>query len=439
MSYDLEVRADARYFAFGAAVYAWPRYASSRCPASRGPARTRSSSDRADAGIHLNIDLAHDADGEGSPRLGRHPVTLAALTVPYAFLGKTAPVALEMALRIADESLGLVGVRPARRLRPDPRDRGRSARSWRRKATTTSWSVRSRPRLRSARCRPEMGHPPCRRRPGLFVASRRGRRLLFHLAPREDFDSPVAVCWRVAPSAKASAGLPPPRRGRRAAARPSAGQASGRFLQWPRHGQSRRRAGVSRHPALPPGRRAQRRRRRAPPGLRRAGGQLLEARLQVPAPALARERGGRRGPDAGLLRARLREGLLRPLRSRARAFPDLPAHVPRRPRGATRAWRRGASSAGAPRRRSPSTSRRGGRAAPAAGGARTRTWRSTSTASGCAASSGWPWTRCAAGPRRGAGGVAFEVFRRYDLEDAEGPTGRPTRSWAARWACPPRR
>jgi hypothetical protein len=102
MSYDLEVRSDAEY----SRTVPLARMASlvSGLP---GVAQTGPTSfvlDRAGAGIHLNIDVGH-ADHARPAAAGDDPVSLAALLVPYAFLAKSAPVAVEMAFRIA-EALG---------------------------------------------------------------------------------------------------------------------------------------------------------------------------------------------------------------------------------------------------------------------------------------------------------------------------------------------
>ena len=99
----------------------------------------------------------------------------------------------------------------------------------------------------------------------------------------------------------------------------------------------------------------------APPGLRRplAEGTWL-LRLQVPALALGCRPRGSGGPDPGLLRPRLREAVLRPLRSRARALPDVPPRVPRRLR---RQRAPGGDATQARRGRAPSLPRRRGRGA----------------------------------------------------------------------------
>jgi hypothetical protein len=100
MSYDLEVRSDGGYsrtVPLGRMV--------SLLRALPGVAQTGPTSfvlDRAEAGIHLNIDVGHGSEDLRPPAVSDDPVSLAALLVPYAYLGKTAPVALEMAFRIAE-------------------------------------------------------------------------------------------------------------------------------------------------------------------------------------------------------------------------------------------------------------------------------------------------------------------------------------------------
>jgi hypothetical protein len=101
MSYDLEVRSDADHSRtvplgrMASVVRSLPGVAQT------GP--TSFVLDRVEAGIHLNIDVGHGSEDERPPAAGDDPVSLAALLVPYAFLDRTAPVALEMAFRIAEE------------------------------------------------------------------------------------------------------------------------------------------------------------------------------------------------------------------------------------------------------------------------------------------------------------------------------------------------
>ena len=170
--------------------------------------------------------------------------------------------------------------------------------------------------------------------------------------------------------------------------------------------------------------------RAAPAGLRRPGRGLLASRLQVPALALARGARGGGGPHAGLLRARVREALLRPLRSRARALPHLPARLPRRVRG-QRAPGRFAAEAG--RRGAPSLARRRGRGA-RAGRSRPRRRRRRGGlvpprmgaravhARGVRASSSAPATRAARPPSRSSAATTSKARR---------ASGRPTRRSAA--------
>ena len=127
--------------------------------------------------------------------------------------------------------------------------------------------------------------------------------------------------------------------------------------------------------------------------------------------------GGREGPHAGLLRPRLREAVLRRLRSGAGALPHLPADVPRR----VRRQRAGGGAASEARRRGDRAllglRDRGARPA-AAGARRGRGCRTpSSTASGCGAVCAEAVEevrrRCRASGRE----LALAVFERCDLSD----------------------
>jgi len=103
MSYDLEVRADAEYSKavplaeVTSVVESFP-----------GVKRTGPLSfvlDRLSAGIHVNLGFAYESSEENDSSDEPSEVNSATLLVPYPFLAKSGPVALEMALRIA-ETLG---------------------------------------------------------------------------------------------------------------------------------------------------------------------------------------------------------------------------------------------------------------------------------------------------------------------------------------------
>jgi hypothetical protein len=58
--------------------------------------------DRSSAGIHVNVDLAYESGEEEDPITEPDEVNSAGLMVPYPFLDKSGPVALEMAFQIAE-------------------------------------------------------------------------------------------------------------------------------------------------------------------------------------------------------------------------------------------------------------------------------------------------------------------------------------------------
>jgi hypothetical protein len=101
MSYDLDVRADARYSKalpvaeMAAMVAALP-----------GVTRLTPTSfafDRLDAGMHVHVHLVNETGEDDSTHDEPDSVNSVALSVPYPLLGKTGPVALEMAFQIAEK------------------------------------------------------------------------------------------------------------------------------------------------------------------------------------------------------------------------------------------------------------------------------------------------------------------------------------------------
>ena len=181
---------------------------------------------------------------------------------------------------------------------------------------------------------------------------------------------------------------------------------------------------LSRDPAFDRGRDARPAARRSPGRVRYAGHGVLEAGVQVRPPEMARIGRGRRRPDAGILPARLREGLLRQLRSVAGPFPHVPSHLSRRLRR-ERAQGRRAPQARRRRHADPDRLRRSGARAPAAGDqSRSTTSMRTSGASGCAACSRARPAGCARRARRGDRRDRFAVFEQYDLapDDRDRPT-----------------
>lgn len=101
MSYDLDVRADARYsralpVADVAAFVAGLPGVTRLTP-------TSFAFNRLDTGMHVHVHLVHETGEEDSADDEPESINSVALSVPYPLLGKTGPVALEMAFQIAEK------------------------------------------------------------------------------------------------------------------------------------------------------------------------------------------------------------------------------------------------------------------------------------------------------------------------------------------------
>ncbi len=187
-----------------------------------------------------------------------------------------------------------------------------------------------------------------------------------------------------------------------------------------------RRAGraLSRHASLRGPRGAESRSARARARTRHPRRGVLEAGVQVPPPPVRRVERGREGPDAGILRARHREGVLRRLRSGQGQLPHLPADLSRplrrqREEGGGTPEAFAGHGASRPRLRG-----RGERADARGPVERTGPWNSTFTTSSCAAC--WP------SPSRSCARIACSAARtcRIGSSSATSSTAIPTRSSA---------
>jgi hypothetical protein len=101
VSYDLDVRSDARYsralpVAEMAAIVA-------ALPGVTRLTATSFALDQLAAGIHVHVHLVNETGEEDSPDGEPDTVNSVALSVPYPLLGKTGPIALEMAFQIAEK------------------------------------------------------------------------------------------------------------------------------------------------------------------------------------------------------------------------------------------------------------------------------------------------------------------------------------------------
>ena len=102
MSYDLDIRSDARYSKalpvteLAAIVAALPGVTKL--------ASTQFVFDRMAAGIYVNLELVDETSAEGSQGAQPEKVNSVGVMVPYPFLEKSGPVALEMAFQIAEKT-----------------------------------------------------------------------------------------------------------------------------------------------------------------------------------------------------------------------------------------------------------------------------------------------------------------------------------------------
>ena len=101
MSYDLDVRADQDYSKSAPLLQMAAIVASLPGVTRTGP--TSFALDRVSADIHVNLDLVYESEQGEDSSLTPNEINSVGLSVPYPLLEKSGPVALEMALQVAEK------------------------------------------------------------------------------------------------------------------------------------------------------------------------------------------------------------------------------------------------------------------------------------------------------------------------------------------------